>query len=364
MIKYTQEELCLIWLDSFLGLEYRHKKNIYEFINGKEGILEVISKAKDYIVNQIGEKEYNTIKNSANKSYLDYVLQGLTTRGIKAVTINSSEYPEKLKNTSIPPLVLYAKGDTKLLNERSFAIVGSRRSLPQSIKLAQIYASELIDAGFVMVTGIAEGIDCEVLKTAVNKGAKAISVVGGGFDRIYPSSNVELANKIAETGLLLSESPPQTIARPFHFPVRNRIIAGLSDGVLVVSGRLKSGTLYTAEYAEEYGKDLFAIPYTPGVESGEGCNDLIKCGALLTDTPKDILNFYKIEVKEAPSDLSDQEKGIIDVLGEGQMHAEKICEKLNKRIFEITPILSMLEMKGVIVKSGNVYGLAVNRGRN
>ena len=131
--------------------------------------------------------------------------------------------------------------------------------------------------------------------------------------------------------------------------------------MLIVSASKKSGTLYTAEYAIDYGKDLFAIPYSVGVQSGVGCNDLIKKGALLTDCPEDILEFYGLSAeKEEAIELNEQEKEIIKVLYSGNVHVEKICQILNKRVFEIMPTLSILEIKGLVIKSGNVYGLISN----
>ena len=207
------------------------------------------------------------------------------------------------------------------------------------------------------MTGIAEGVDTAVLQSALKVKGKVISVIAGGFDNVYPKSNSELLDRIIENGLAISEYPPSTVPKPFHFPVRNRIIAGLSVGSLIVSGAIKSGTMYTAEYSVEYGKDLFAVPYSVGVSSGEGCNELIKRGAMLTDKPEDILTFSGIEEKKEKIVLSDEEKEIVNILRDGEQHIEKLSAKLNTRAFELTPILSILELKGMVVKSGNVYGL-------
>ena len=357
---YTKEELCFIWLDSFLGLEYKHKAELYKYINGKTDIKEIITCAKDYIVQSVGEDKFNLISASSNQAYLNYIIDGLNRRGIIAITGVSKNYPESLKNLTHPPFVLYAKGDVSLLDGKIFAIVGSRKSLPLSTKIAERYTEALSSAKYTLITGIAEGVDGTVLKTALENNGKVISVVAGGFDNVYPKSNQDLFNKVAERGLVISEYPPETVPMRFHFPVRNRIIAGLAKGVLVVSGAIKSGTLYTAEYAEEYGKDLFAIPYSIGVESGAGCNDLIKRGAILTDKPQDILDYYGETDTLPRQQFSEQEKQILRILKDGEMHVEKLSGALNKRAFEITPLLSILEIKGVVVKSGNIYGLAVN----
>lgn len=357
MRKYTKEELSLIWLDSFDGLEYKHKKIIFDFIKSEERITDGLSLAKDYILNNVGENEFNTMLSSANQAYLKYLLDELNRKEIEVITFLSKEYPESLKQIEIEPLVLYVKGNLELLNTEIFGIVGSRKSLPQSIALAGEYVKDL-SKSFTFVTGIAEGVDSAVIKSALQEKAKVISVIAGGFDNIYPSQNKDLLDKVAEKGLVVSEYPPKVSPKPYYFPIRNRIIAGLSKGVLIISGAKRSGTLYTATYAGEFGKDLFAIPYSVGVKSGEGCNELIKNGAILTDTPQDILDFYGIEKTNKKLELTDDEREILRTLSEnGQMHIEKLSSVIGKRTFIIMPTLSSLEIKGLISKGGNIYGL-------
>ena len=306
-MKYSTKELCLIWLDSFIGLEYKHKAELYKKLNNESKIKDFIQENKGYILEFIGENNYNTLLNSANGEYLNFVLEGLNKARVKAVTIDSEDYPEELKEIDIPPLVLYTIGNLELLKTKKFSIVGSRKNLPISLKIAEDYADKLCDAGLTLVTGIAEGVDKAVLLAGL-KHERIISVVAGGFNCIYPKSNIDVFRKVCEKGLALSENPPDVNPMPYFFPVRNRIIAGLGIGTLVVSGTKKSGTMYTAEFAEEYGKDLFCIPYSVGVKSGEGPNELIKKGALLTDAPKDIIDFYNLEVKERKIELTKEER--------------------------------------------------------
>lgn len=354
-MKYTKEELSLIWLDSFLGLEYRHKEYLFDKICSTGRISENIVKNQSYIKENIGEKEYETLLNSAKEEYLDYLLNGLEKRKVVAITKYSKNYPNKLKNLPLAPLILYAKGNISLLNEKSFAIVGSRRSLPYSVAVAEKYAEALSKNGVVLITGIAEGVDESVIKGSINSG-KIISVVAGGFDKIYPAKNTPLAEEVAKNGLLISEHPPEVLSRNFLFPVRNRIIAGLSDGVLVVSAGVKSGTLYTAEYAEEYSKPVFAIPYTPNIESGLGTNALIKKGAYLCDTVSDIFEVLGIEENKTVINLTKEEQAVLDIIKEGEIHIEKLAKALNKQVYELMPTLSILEIKKLVTKSmGNVY---------
>ena len=357
-MKYTQKELCLIWLDSFVGLEYKHKKQLYDYVGENAGIKELLSSGKDYLISELGEQVYNTVYSSANKFYLDSILDGLSKREIVCVTLESENYPEDLLNTDIPPLVLYAKGDLSLLSTEKFGVVGSRKSLPVQLNLARTICEDLIQAGFTLVTGIAEGVDKTVIETALNNNGKVISILANGFDNIYPSAHENLVNRVIENGLVLTEHIPETKAKPYFFPVRNRIIAGLSDGVLVVSGATRSGTLYTAEYAVDYGKHLFAVPYTPNIESGNGCNLLIKQGAILTESSQDILEFFGKNTIKEKVDLTPEQQLIVNAIKDGNSHVELIAKKLNKAVYELIPLLSELEIKGVIIKNGtNTYGL-------
>ena len=358
MIKYSQQELCLIWLDSFIGLDYKHKKKLYEYINDKTDIKALLDAGKEYLIKELGDKIYNTVLSSANKIYLEYVLNGLNKRNITAVTLVSEKYPKLLKETDLPPLILYVKGNLDLLNGEIFALVGSRKSLPFQKNVVKSFTEDLCASGFTLVTGIAQGIDETVLQTAIKCGGKAISVLASGFDNVYPKNHQTLVDKLVECGLVISEYPPVTVAKPYHFPIRNRIIAGLSVGVLVASADLKSGTMYTAEYANDYGRHLFSIPHSVGVQSGKGCNDLIKRGAILTDCVQDILDFYGKSVVKKRVELTDEEKKITALLQNGELHIDKICKLLNMAIYEILSTLANLEIKGVVVKNGlNIYGL-------
>ena len=357
MKEFTRAEKCLIWLDGFVGLEYKHKREFIEEYAQEENLLEL---AKRYILSRVGEKEYRTVKNSFSEEYIEFLIESYQKKGISLTTCLSEDYPKNLNEINCPPLVIYYKGDLKLLDKHTFAIVGSRKSLPISLNIAERYTEDLVSAGFIPVTGIAEGVDGRVLNKTLEVGGKPVSVIAGGFNNIYPKHHAELVDKVAKNGLVLSEYPPDTVPKPYLFPVRNRIIAGVSKGVLVVSGAMRSGTLYTAEYAVDFGKDLFAVPYSIGVPSGAGCNDLIKKGAILTDSPKDIIDFYGLTVQKPIVNLSADEKTVISLLKDGGLHIEKICALLKKQVFEITPLLSVLEIKGLVIKSGNVYALTRN----
>ena len=359
-MKYTKEQLKLIWIDSFVFLDYGIKGVIYDIVKPENSIKDALEKNSELLKTKLGEDKFNELLNSANEVYLKYVIENLEKKGISCLTLDSNDYPEKLLLTDAPPWVIYYRGDEKLLVSDTFSIVGSRKSLPISINVAKEITSALVKKGVTLVTGIAEGIDETVLRTAIEKGGKVISVIAGGFDHVYPSTNQKLIEEISEVGLAISEYPPSVKPMPYFFPVRNRIIAGLSKGTLVVSGGIKSGTMHTAEYTGEYGRDLFAIPYNVGVKSGEGCNELIKRGAILVDSPKDLLDYYGYEKEKERVEVTEEEKEILEILSEGETHIEVIAEKTGKEVFKLLPLLSVLEIKGLVVKNGlNVYGRSI-----
>ena len=356
---YTKEELRLIWLDSFVNFEYKHKKALCDCLSGDVPIGDFLKNGKQDIITAVGEEQYSTLFNSASKNYLDFILNGLERNGIRAVTLKSAEYPELLKNTDLPPLVLYCKGDVSLLKSETFSIVGSRKNIPLSLGIAKTFTEELCTAGYTVVTGIAEGVDGKVLETVLSVGGKAISVVAGGLNNVYPAINRALCDKVAASGLVISEQTPEVKPMPYMFPVRNRIISGLSKGLLLVSGGLKSGTAYTVETALSYGRDVFSVPYSVGVASGAYCNKIIKDGAMLVDSPNDILSYYgKATGKVSVREYSEEEKAVLSSLNDGSLHIEKICEKAGVSVADAMRILTVLEIEGKIYKTGaNVYGL-------
>lgn len=361
-MKYNERELLIIWLDSFKDIEYKHKRMLYELLEDKSDLKRNIESNAREISGAIGEAGYNALVSSANSDYLKETVARLEGAGERAITFKSKDYPESLKEIPEPPFALYCRGNAELLRENLFGMVGSRKSIPISLNIAKEFAGELVNNGFTLVTGTAEGVDAEVIKAATNSG-KIISVAAGGLNNIYPAENTALIEKAAKNGLVISEQREDVKPLPYMFPVRNRIIAGLSTGVLVVSGRLKSGTMHTAEYCVDYGRDLFAVPYSVGIESGAGTNGLIKRGAILADSPNDILSYYGIENKrEEEMPFSDTEREIVSALKDGEMHIEKIAEKTGIKIYELSSAITALEIKGVIGKNGiNTYGLIRNR---
>ena len=213
---------------------------------------------------------------------------GAPTRAI--VTLGDALYPPLLLDTADPPLLLYAQGRIDLLQTEGLAIVGSRNPTPQGQAHAKDFARHFSEAGWVVASGLALGIDGAAHEGALAGGAGTIAVVGTGLDRVYPKQHRDLAHRIAQEGLMLSEYALGAPALAAHFPQRNRIIAGLTRGTLVVEAALQSGSLITARLATEAGREVFAIPGSIHQPQARGCHALIKQGAKLVESAADVLD--------------------------------------------------------------------------
>ena len=215
---------------------------------------------------------------------------------IEEISINNKEYPEQLRNIYDPPTKLYVLGNKEILKQKGIAIVGSRKATQYGKNVALKISRELSERGINVISGLAVGIDTYAHLGCLqpeSKG-KTIAVLGGGIDNIYPKANIEVARKIVQTGgCIVSEYVKGTKPERANFPQRNRIISGLSNGVLIVEASKKSGALITAEFGLEQGKEIFAIPGDINKLQSEGCNMLIKDGAKITLSVEDILEEIK-----------------------------------------------------------------------
>ncbi|SAK41108.1 DNA protecting protein DprA [Caballeronia fortuita] len=224
--------------------------------------------------------------------YIEAALAWASDAGNHVLTLADAAYPQALLTMPDPPPLLYAKGRLDLLQTRAVAIVGSRHATPQGLEDARRFARVLSDAGLAVVSGPALGIDASAHRGALEGATGTVSVIGTGADLVYPAAHHTLAHEIARDGALLSEWPLGTPARSANFPQRNRLIAGLSGGVLIVEAAMRSGSLITARLANEMGRDVFAIPGSIHAPLSQGCHRLIKQGAKLVETPEDVLEEF------------------------------------------------------------------------
>ncbi|MDA8789239.1 DNA-processing protein DprA [bacterium] len=289
----------------------------------------------------------------------------------KIIPITSEDYPSQLKQIPMPPPLLYVRGNPHCLHLPQLAIVGSRRMTKGAEKIARSWAKSLAASGFTITSGMAIGIDSCAHRGALDacKGL-SIAVIATGIDRIYPSQNSSLAEQIIEKGgALVTEFIPGTPPLPAHFPQRNRIISGLSLGVLVVEAALNSGTLITARYALEQNREVFAIPGSINSPQSKGCHQLIKQGACLVETTAELveeiagplasygekyqhLTQNSTELKPA-DELSHEESLLLELLGYEPM----LIDELDTRwpMEKLLQLLIALELKGVIASDQGYY---------
>ena len=285
------------------------------------------------------------------------------TNEIRTTNIQDENYPKLLKGIKNAPEVIYYRGEMKS-DENCFAVVGTRRFSPYGKQVALEMAGDLAEAGLIIVSGLAPGIDTFCHTAAVERRKRTIAVLGTGVDEksIYPQSNLKLAQKILETGgALISEYPPGQRGTQFTFPQRNRIISGLSLGILVVEAKQKSGALITAHYAFEQNRKVFAIPGPIHSLNSKGCHYLIKRGAKLVESANDILKDLNLPLKELSSFYegeTEEENLILNVLKEEVLDIDKIIEKTKLSAAKVASTLAILEIKGKVRNlGGNTFAL-------
>jgi DNA processing protein len=283
---------------------------------------------------------------------------------IKTISIEDRNYPKDLKKIKNPPKLLYFRGDFPQDKEKLFAIVGTRKCSDYGKTIAFNFAKELSLSNLVIVSGLARGIDTFSHLGVLEGKGRTIAVLGTGLDEksFYPKENLKIAKKILESGgCLISEYPPGQKGTNFTFPQRNRIISGLSSGVLVIEANKDSGALITANFAKLQGKKVFAIPGSIFWKTSKGCHFLIKNGAKLVEEPAEILqelNIFQEKKAENFDSLTLEEKLILEALKEGPQNIEKIVEKTKIDIQKLLSLLSIFEIEGKIKNLGNdVYCL-------
>jgi len=274
---------------------------------------------------------------------------------IGVLTLADPEYPSLLAKTYNPPAVLYYRGKFPV-DSLLIAVVGARRASSYGRNAALGLAGALTQAGAGIVSGAARGIDTAAHEGALENKGYTVAVLGCGIDIVYPPENAKLLERIAEQGAVVSEYAPGTPPLAKFFPARNRIISGLAKGVLVVEAAEKSGSLITADFALEEGRDVFAVPGSIFSSNSKGTNRLLKTGAKLVDTVEDILEEYGIEklaARNATQALEPEEVKVLEALAyDKPLGIEDIMQKVQLDAQRITCLLLQLELKGVIARNG------------
>lgn len=284
---------------------------------------------------------------------------------ILKITQDDKYFPEKLKNIPNPPKQLFLEGNKDLLKETSIAIIGSRKSTKNGQKLAQKFAQELSAQNLVIVSGMAKGIDGIAHKSTLDVKGKTIAVLGGGFNHIYPEENTPLYHEILKHGgLIVSEYPPETKPAYQQFLQRNRIVSGLSIGVLIIEAAHRSGTSVTAGLAHKQGRKVFVLPHEIENMYGVGTNQLIRKGAILVTSTEEIISEYEelsyktsdnAEEKKIRKFATEDDKIVYELIERGFNQIDEISQKSNKPVSQIANIILLLEIEGYIEKTAGGY---------
>ena len=364
-----------LWLATRPGMSEREKMAALTHFDSPEDCYY----ANDYSDLELSKDAVASLQNKELKEAED-IIAACEKKKIHILTFGDSLYPSILRNIIDPPMVLYYKGVLPDFDrEPMIGIVGTRKASAYGMTTARQIARQIAAHGGIVVSGMAEGIDAMATWGALDAGKKAIGVLGCGVDRIYPICNRELFRKMEQLGCLISEYPPGTPPNRWNFPRRNRIISGLSCGVLVVEAPAKSGALITARQALEQGRDVFVVPGNIGVSSCEGSNALLKEGASLVTSGWDVVGEYacrypdqireniqlvpqeddKIVVdNELPplysdlemiaEDLSEMEKAILAAIGAQEQLIDTVIAKTGFTSSDVLAALTMLEVSGYV----------------
>ncbi|MEG1751551.1 MAG: DNA-processing protein DprA [Clostridia bacterium] len=357
---WNEDEQVLIFLTNFDFLNAKKTRQIIELFEKPKNLLLLFANHKIEVCKIIGVEHYNEILNLLDKTFIQNYCNNLEMSGVQCITINSENYPKKLLQLENPPMVLFCKGDISLLEKRGIAIVGARMPTMYGRDVTAKFARGLAENGLVIVSGLADGVDKISHETALTANGKTIAVLGSGFNKIYPPNNINLAKKIENLGLLVSEYRPSMGSTLYNFPNRNRIIAGLSDGVLITEAGEKSGALHTKEFALDLGKDVFAVPGNITSPKSVGTNRIIKSAQCACVTEYlDILNEFGITakdvVKENKKSVNGIQKIILDILSDGDLHFDEIKQRAKIDTPTLSTYLTTMQINGIIKKLPSNY---------
>jgi DNA processing protein len=327
----------------------------------------------------IGEKLAEEFDEFRKFFSIENYISELAKKDVSFVILSDKDYPELLKKIKNPPFVLYIKGNKEILlrqltdqddSARTVAVVGARRTTQYGREVTKLLTQELVANGFTIVSGLAMGVDAISHKTAIENNGKTIAVLGCGVDCCYPKENQSIYNSIvANNSLVVSEYPLAQLPTKGSFPSRNRIIAGLSMGVLVTEGAEDSGSLITADYARKFGRPVFAVPGPITSSMSKGPYKLIAKGAKLVTSAKDILDELGIRNHELGSIKggksiksikggSPEENMILKLLQNEPMHFDELVRKSGLQSSSVGSMLSVMEMKGMVKSlEGGIFGL-------
>jgi DNA processing protein len=309
----------------------------------------VLASGRSALMMHLSAAQCDALLGEPDTAALDAAQAWLEQAGNSLMTLADEDYPRSLLEIADPPAVLYCKGRRDLLNQPGFGIVGSRNATPQGVRDAEAFAHALSDAGLTIISGLALGIDAAAHRGGLAGAGSSVAIVGTGLDRVYPARNKALAHQLVEKGLIVSEFALGTPPLPGHFPRRNRLISGLSRGVLVVEAAPDSGSLITARVATEQGRDVFAIPGSIHSPLARGCHALIKQGAKLVESAADILDELAWPQRLTPASLPEHPTDpVLAALDGAPVTVDTLAQRTGLTLEALSAKLLALELDGRI----------------
>lgn len=352
-----------VWLSSLVTIPLHRRLKLLEHFQ-EPALLWEADETQLLTLNVCTNKMIKYILDRNARNEVDRLMEQIYKCDADIVTLNDKAYPQALKYIHDPPLVLYVRGKLER-NAICVAVVGSRRASSYGLDMARRISRELAISEITVVSGMARGVDTKAHYGALQGNGKTIAVLGCGVDIVYPSENRDIMKRIIESGAVISEYIPGTQPLPYHFPARNRIISGLSQGVVVVEAGERSGSLITTDFALEQGREVFAIPGNINSANSVGANRLIRDGAKVITNTGDILDelkichdldfSFRIENKIRNMKLSEKEKTIAQRLSHGPAHIDAIALDCGISTQLVSSVLIMLELSGFVEQLPGKY---------
>jgi DNA processing protein len=324
-------------------------------------------------IDGIGKERAVSLTQFDDWGKVDRILEKTESSKARLISITDPEYPNMLRQTFDPPLILWLKGNPGALSQPGIAVVGTRNPGRYGLDQAEAWSRRICAAGLSVNSGLAYGVDAKAHKTAVESGGHTVAVLGSGIDRIYPNRNRGIASQIVScNGAVVTEYPPGTKPDAVNFPERNRIVSGISHGTLVIESGVKGGSMITARLALDQNREVFVVPHQLGYKKGEGCNYLIRSGqGKLVQSMDDILdelpNFTRSETNgdtvqvstakkwESEDNLTETQVALCRFLNDASLHIDHLAELMKTEPYKLSAELLDLEMKGLIRQKAGKY---------
>lgn len=358
-MRYTREDGCRAWL-TYGDIPAATLKKLLEDYGSAEAIYDAFLKKGPPILSAYaGHTQLKTLARQAVREAMHAMMLKLQAMNAGILSLTDAAYPDALRDIPDSPVFLFYRGNLDITLGKCITIIGSRRASPSGLQATRTIARELSENGVHIVSGMAMGIDAAALEGGMNGGTPVIGVMGCGLDLAYPLENEPIKTRLLEQGgLLLSEYPPGSPALPWHFPIRNRIMSGLSQAVLMMEGRIRSGTMVTVQHALDQGKEVYAYPGEASTEYAEGAHQLLREGANYFTCAQDVLedmNWPREEPKQVlkqPASmlpqLTPEQRKICAVLRQGEMSFDQLAAATELTSPALSGALTMLQLMGLI----------------